>query len=331
MKIPAEMRVAHRWVVWRYEQRDGRRTKVLYNPNTGRRASSTNPGTWATLDEALRALASGRYAGLGFVLGGGFAGVDLDKCRDAHTGEIAPWALAIINQLASYTEASPSGTGVHVLVLTDLSWQVPGRKITRPDGSAIEIYGAGRYFTFTGHALTDAPLTERTETLRALIGETFGPDTSTPATPPTWTAGLAGQGAEAITDADLPRSVAEISDEELLDRMFAAENGEQVRALFEGDTRGDHSVADLALCSHLAFWTQRDRERIDRLFRRSRLMRAKWNRADYRARTIERAINNAEIYEPPVQASDIDFEPHIPACDLADEDLSLDAADVESF
>jgi putative DNA primase/helicase len=300
-RIPPKMRGAWRWVVWRFEQRDGRWTKVLYSPNTGRRASSINPGTWGTFEQACAALATGRYAGLGFVLGGGFAGVDKDKCRDAHTGEIATWALALIDRLDSYTEASPSGTGVHVFVSVDPSWQLPGRKLVRPDGSAIEIYGAGRYFTVTGHTLNDAPLAERTDALRELISETFGPDTSTPAAPPAWIAGYEGAGTENITDADLPRSVAEISDDELLDRMLSAENGEHVRTLFDGDTRGDHSAADLALCSHLAFWTQRDPERIDRLFRRSRLMRAKWNRADYRRRTIERAINSSEIYEPPIR------------------------------
>jgi putative DNA primase/helicase len=167
-RIPAEMRAAWRWLVFRYELRDGRTTKVPYNPNTGRRAASINPGTWATFEQAC---AASGYPGLGFALGGGFAGVDLDKCRDAHTGEIAAWALAIIDRLDSYTEASPSGTGVHVIVRVDPSWPVPGGNRKDP---GIEIYGAGRFFTVTGRALNNAPLAERTETLRELIRETFG-------------------------------------------------------------------------------------------------------------------------------------------------------------
>jgi AAA domain len=145
---------------------------------------------------------------------------------------------------------------------------------------------------------------DRTEALRAIERELFGAQTTTPEVRPAWLDGYDGERTENITAADLPRSVAKIPDDVLLSRIFAAENGEKVRALFEGDTsayHGDHSAADLALCSHLAFWTQRDPERMDRLFRRSRLMRAKWNRADYRARTIERAIASSEIYEPPIR------------------------------
>lgn len=314
--MPAEMRAAWRWLVFRYEVRDGRSTKVPYNPNTGRRASSINPGTWGTFEQACAAVATGGYAGLGFVLGGGFAGVDLDKCRNPHTGEIAPWALAIIERLNSYTEASPSGTGVHVLVLVDLSWRVRGGNRKNPDGSGIESYGAGRYFTFTGHALNDAPLAERTGALRDFIGSTFSLDTATPEIRPAWIDGYDGAGTENLTVADLPRTVADIPDDELLDRMFAAENGEKVRALFEGDTSAynrDRSSADMALCSHLAFWTQRDPVRMDRLFKRSGLMRPKWNhmrgRLTYGERTIERALNNAEIYEPPAAIAAVPPQP----------------------
>jgi putative DNA primase/helicase len=296
--IPSKMRTAWRFVVWRYEQRDGRTTKVLYDAKTGRRASSINPGTWATFEEACAALASGRYDGIGFVLGDVFAAVDLDKCRHPQTGALSVWAVDIVARLDSYTEVSPSGTGLHVFVLVDPTQPIAGRKKTWPDGSALEIYGAGRYFTLTGDVVGTATLAERDQALRALVREHFDPSPTTADTCPSWAVGH--EGAEVFEAIDLPRSVADISDDDLLARMFAAENGNTVRALFDGDTRGDHSVADLALCSHLAFWTQRDAVRIDRIFRRSHLMRGKWNRADYRARTIERAIKDSAIYEPPV-------------------------------
>jgi energy-coupling factor transporter ATP-binding protein EcfA2 len=85
---------------------------------------------------------------------------------------------------------------------------------------------------------------------------------------------------------------ANLSDEDLLERMFAAKNGAKVRALWEGDTSsyGSHSEADLALCCHLAFWTQKDAAVIDRLFRQSGLYRDKWEREDYRAHTIGAAV-----------------------------------------
>jgi hypothetical protein len=49
----------------------------------------------------------------------------------------------------------------------------------------------------------------------------------------------------------------------------------------------------------LAFWTQGDAARIDNLFRGSALMREKWNRADYRERTIRKAVDGkTEFYTP---------------------------------
>jgi len=61
------------------------------------------------------------------------------------------------------------------------------------------------------------------------------------------------------------------------------------------------SEADLALCSALAFWTGRDADRIDRLFRSSGLMREKWERADYREETIAKAVERSEFYEAPAE------------------------------
>lgn len=52
-----------------------------------------------------------------------------------------------------------------------------------------------------------------------------------------------------------------------------------------------HSEADAYLCGVIAFWSDRDPEMIDDIFRMSALMRGKWNRTDYRERTIEKAIN----------------------------------------
>lgn len=92
-----------------------------------------------------------------------------------------------------------------------------------------------------------------------------------------------------------------LEDDELLRRMFAARNGAAIEALYRGDTgahQGDDSAADEALCFHLAWWT-RDASQIDRLVRRSGLYREKWERADYRERTIERALKGVSGgYEP---------------------------------
>src|SRR5207302_522329 len=71
-----------------------------------------------------------------------------------------------------------------------------------------------------------------------------------------------------------------LTDDEILCRARTAANGDKFRRLWGGDTGGyvSPSEADLSLCSLLAFWTGPDAERIDRLFRKSGLMREKWTR-----------------------------------------------------
>ncbi len=99
-----------------------------------------------------------------------------------------------------------------------------------------------------------------------------------------------------ITELMVPSERRTLTDKELLQKMFAAKNGAAVRALWNGDISAygnDDSRADSALCAHLAFWTNNDPERIDRLFRSSCLYREKWDREDYRSRTISGAIETS--------------------------------------
>src|ERR1700730_9669252 len=170
--IPGDMREARRWVVWNLETRHGKPTKVPYQavcPTTC--ASSTDATTWSAFDTAQMALADGKADGLGFVLGDGYAGVDLDACRDPEIGMISAQAQTIVDESASYAEISPSGTGVHVLLRAKL--RLGGRR-----RGHVEIYADGRYFTVTGHHLEGTPTTieERTAELAALHGRLFGPN-----------------------------------------------------------------------------------------------------------------------------------------------------------
>ncbi len=130
----------------------------------GKLASSTAPHTWCHLDEARKALESGIGDGIGFVFtrASGITGIDLDHCRDASTGEIDAWAEAYLNRLNSYSEISPSGEGIHILVKGALPSGVDGkRKNFAGDGyrpkAGIEMYCSGRYFTMTGARLADYP------------------------------------------------------------------------------------------------------------------------------------------------------------------------------
>jgi hypothetical protein len=155
MVIPEALSDGKRWLLWREEVRKGKPTKVPYCPDGRGRASSTDPDTWGSLDEARSTFTRGGFDGIGIALGNGLAGVDLDDCRVPETGEIAEWAQEIIDQLNSYTELSPSGTGVHVLLYGTLS-----RSGNRRDcgNGHVEIYDHDRYFTFTGEHLEGTPV-----------------------------------------------------------------------------------------------------------------------------------------------------------------------------
>ncbi len=277
--IPSELIERPQWVAWVLEQRNGKPTKVPKMAATGAGASSTDPATWGTYTAAQKRaaaiLATRAVGGIGFVLTGDdpFAVVDLDHCRDLDTGVIADEAAAIIHSLASYTEVSPSRTGVHVLI----RGAVPGRgnKKMMPWGGPIEMYSTARYITVTGDHLEGTPeaIQDAQDALNTLHRDTFPPAPPKPLT--------------------APHSPVSMDDSELIERMMKGANGFQIRALWDGSTDGhggDDSAADLALCSHLMFWTGNDMARTDRLFKQSGLMRPKWERDDYRGRTLEAAM-----------------------------------------
>lgn len=285
--IPVELRERAQWVVWRYQQRDAKTksTKVLYRAAAlDRKASSTNPATWADFEAARQAATVEGIDGIGFVVSANdpICGVDLDGCI-GEQGEIHPVAASIIERLASYTEVSPSGTGLHVFVHARLSGS--GRSTAKtPWRDKFEVYDRGRYLTVTGDHVAGTPATveDRQDQLDALVAEMFP-----------------------LAAAPAPRAVAQdvpASDYALIDRMFSARNGAAVRGLWNGDTSGhadDDSAADLALCSHLAYRTGGDADRVDALFRRSGLMRRKWDErrgeTTYGRVTIAKAIESALI------------------------------------
>lgn len=145
-KVPAELRALRQWVCY---GKTGiapgeKQYKMPFNPRTGYGARAGDPETWATFDEACKAVESGQYAGIGFefVENGGYVGVDFDHCIDQN-GALSAWAIDKMERLYSYTEVSPSGSGIHILC----KGKLPGKAVKRPHA---EMYDCGRYFTVTG-------------------------------------------------------------------------------------------------------------------------------------------------------------------------------------
>jgi len=291
--VPARLRRVPKWLGWRAETRadehgEMKATKVPYRiDEPSEKASVDAPETWGSFDDAIEAYGAGMFDGVGYVLTADdpIMGVDLDKCRDPKTGAIDPSAAAIVARLRSYTEISPSGLGLRVFLIGLL----PGPRRRK---GLIEMYEDRRYLSVTGHHLAGTPTTieTRLDELRALYAETFpAPSTTNGAHQPR-----------------APESGAvDLDDEDLLRRARGARTGAAFERLWSGDASGhsSHSEADLALCSKLAFWTGCDAARMDRLFRRSGLMRGKWDERHgartYGALTITTAIAGcAETFAP---------------------------------
>lgn len=275
--IPGALRTLAQWVVWRYEVRAGRATKVPYRPRTSRRASVTDRSTWGSYEEAVEVYDRDGFAGVGFVFSehDPFCGVDLDHCLGGNQ-EPSAEAARIVGLLNTYTEVSPSGAGLKLF----LEGRVPSGGNRR---GSVEMYDHSRFFTVTGRYFAGTPLTieVRHVELAALHAEIF-------------------RRCEAPAPPRARGRACRDEDERLLARARSAKNGRRFMDLYyRGETAayaGDDSAADLALCGQLAFWCGRDPARIDRLFRHSALMREKWDsrRRDttYGALTIAKALGS---------------------------------------
>lgn len=289
MSFPKELTALPQWICWRLEPdpKGDKPRKVPYDPKTGRKASSTNPLTWATLMEAEAARDKYMFTGLGFVFTEecGIVGVDIDHCREAD-GTLNDTARAILGKHPSYTEISPSGTGLHIFY----HGAMPS-KGNKNSTTGVEMYSTGRYFTMTGQHL-EGTLDEIIDGTAALpwIHEAF----------------VAKKRKSKAAKAT--RKQVRLVDEQVLEKARAASSGDEFSDLWEGrwkDKYGSQSEADLALCCTLAFWTGKDAEQMDRLFRQSALIREKWDNvhhadgSTYGAETIKQAIERTEqTYSP---------------------------------
>ncbi|MDD3030730.1 MAG: hypothetical protein PHS57_10735 [Alphaproteobacteria bacterium] len=268
--IPDALKRLNQWVVWSYRLVDGKQKKPPLNPRTMRDASTNDPHTWSDFEHALAVYEDGKADGIGVVMraGSGVVGIDLDRCIDEN-GNVEPNALRIVEMINSYTELSPSGTGLHVFALADLP-------VARRSGP-VELYGTSQYLTVTGCVFGDHHLMRAAQAeVEKLHAAITPPPVSTPSP---------------RTPSAPPREYPRRLDREIIDRASSSRSGAKFRALWNGDSSGysSGSEADAALLCMLLYWTDGDRDRADALFRQSGLMRPKWERPDYRERTFAAA------------------------------------------
>lgn len=274
--IPAELQQLPQWGCWRREQRgDGKPSKMPYDPRTGAVASVTDREAWRSFDEAVQAATSpgSTYDGIGFLLtrDDPYAIIDLDDCEgDAVTAGIQ---TQVYEHFDSYSELSPSGRGLHIVVRGTVDC---GRRRGK-----IELYSSERYMTFTGDIYGEPrPIMDRQPLVAQLWAEMSAGEASAP------------------IDASQFFRAATADDDTIYARAAAADNGDKFVRLWNGDGSAlpgadkSGSAIDMALVDILAFHTK-DPAQIERLWLRSpQGQRDKTQRRDkYRRDTIARAFD----------------------------------------
>lgn len=297
-KIPLELKQLPHWVGWKYMQRPGEdhKRKVPINAMDGQPAKSNDPTTWCDFDTACLGKERFGLDGIGFMFSGdGIFGIDIDHCYDPETRELDPAAAEIIETVQSYTELSPSGTGIHILCKGALP---EGRKRR----GAVEMYSTLRYFTVTGNQFgLEYPFSDCTERVAVMHRKYLGEEETAAGAQKAALPMSAGRG----TNADM-------SVDAILRRMFDSKHGQKLQDLYNGSWErygigdGSQSSADQAFCNTLAFWCRCDAALMDAIFRRSGLYRQKWDKRrgakTYGQITIDRAIKDCrDIWEPQEQ------------------------------
>ena len=273
--IPQELKTLKQWVCWVGKD------KIPKNAYTGKNAMSNNPDTWADFDTAVSACNKYKFDGVGFMFANGYFGVDLDHCLDK-----VDFCDEFVETLQSYAEISKSGTGLHIIC-----------KGTLPSGSrrknGVEMYSQGRYFICTGNIYNDKykKIVDCTESVKVLHNKYLPSNTP-----------KIQKAISTLTDI----SNITVSDQEIVDKARNCKSGYLFTMLYQGEWQGvysSQSEADLALCNQLAFWTQKDTQQMDRIFRSSGLMRKKWDEhrgeSTYGEITLSKACARcSEVYNP---------------------------------
>ena len=288
--FPAELRALPNWVCWKYgkPRKDGKRPKMPINPHTGRAAKVNSAQTWGGFNDALKA--AGRFDGIGFVFSelAQCTGLDFDNKAGPEIknfDEIPRDWKDILLEMESYTELSPSKTGLHVIIKGTL---LDGMKHKyKLQTGELEVYESGRFFTVTANPLL-----------------AFGGDVMFPA--------LHERGV-ALPQILAPRNESNRIDTvaggvlDVSELLRRARNDHKFLALWHGDKAAYQSAseADLSLCFRLVFYCQHDAAAVESFFKQSGLYREdKWAQhvgegETYGERTVRKALEfQKEDYRP---------------------------------
>lgn len=290
--IPDELKQLKNWCVWKFEKRNGKRTKIPFNAETGEFAKSNDKSTWSSYENAVNAEG---VDGIGFFFEPPYLGIDIDDIDDDlhrfKQGDKLDNIVSEFNEaFKSYTEVSPSGNGLHIIV----KGKIPGSR--RRKGN-IEMYDSGRFFTMTGKNIGKyKDVTEVSEQVFKTIYEKYLPDNTV----------------KYPTTNNYQENIHNLSEIDVINEIYNSKQAKLFDDLMKGNYEPyytSHSEADMALANILAFWCAKDYSQMDSIFRQSNLYREKWDEkrknSTYGEQTLFKAINEANnIYTPKQQTDD---------------------------
>lgn len=290
--IPDELKQLKNWCVWKFEKRNGKRTKIPFNAETGEFAKSNDKSTWSSYENAVNAEG---VDGIGFFFEPPYLGIDIDDIDDDlhrfKQGDKLDNIVSEFNEaFKSYTEVSPSGNGLHIIV----KGKIPGSR--RRKGN-IEMYDSGRFFTMTGKNIGKyKDVTEVSEQVFKTIYNKYLPDNTV----------------KYPTTNNYQQNIHNLSEIDVINEIYKSKQAKLFDDLMKGNYEPyytSHSEADMALANILAFWCARDYSQMDSIFRQSNLYRDKWDEkrknSTYGEQTLFKAINEANnIYTPKQQTED---------------------------
>lgn len=290
--IPDELKQLNNWCVWKFENRNGKRTKIPFNAATGEFAKSNDKSTWSSYETAVNAEG---VDGIGFFFEPPYLGIDIDDIDDDlhrfKQGDKLDNIVSEFNEaFKSYTEVSPSGNGLHIIV----KGKIPGSRRRKAN---IEMYDSGRFFTMTGKTIGKyKDVTEVSEQVFKTIYEKYLPDNTV----------------KYPTTNNYQQNIHNLSEIDVINEIYKSKQAKLFDDLMKGNYEPyytSHSEADMALANILAFWCARDYSQMDSIFRQSNLYRDKWDEkrknSTYGEQTLFKAINEANnIYTPKQQTED---------------------------
>ncbi|MGG1289839.1 phage/plasmid primase, P4 family [Bacillus smithii] len=287
INIPEELKKKKQWVCYKAKTRGNKIAKIPVNPISGKAIDSNKEENWLSFEKAIQYIGSDMISGIGFVFTSkdDFVGIDIDECIDSNgqCNEVAKEILSCFVGKA-YAEYSPSGKGIHIIA--------KGKKLSERSKNSeygVEVYHDKRYFTVTGNMIEGFEEPQWcTDEIDHICNKFLNKE----------------ENQQQMTLLVEEKEYFKQTADDVLELMFSNKNGDRLKSLYEGNWKyyyQSQSEADLAFCNALAFYTQKDPNKMDEIFRHSGLFRKKWDEIHYAdGRTygnavIEEAINSTRI------------------------------------